>query len=173
MRLWYAPSLLWDPTQFLDTVTDKLEQSWIDISNLFIDHICYRASSRDDYEEKKKILWEWSGQLLVESEIWWRLIATYKLFDPIVYRWRLIEILELPSPKLGSLHPTWREHVEFVVPEALESFYLKHSDRVRFQTKWLSKKRNPDLEIEFESWVACKFHTQTLEKIISEEIVHQ
>ncbi len=169
MRIWYIPNHLWDPTTFLDKLTNNIQQTWIDISKLFIDHICYRTASNEDYEEKKTLLSNWSWELLIESEIWWRLIATYKLFDPIVYKNRLIDVLELPAPKQWVIHPTWREHVEFVIPESLESFYLKHSDKVQFITKWLAKKYNADVEIEFEPWVACKFHTQSLEKVIAKE----
>ena len=169
MRIWYVPNHLGDPTIFLDKLTSYLEKTWIDTSNLFMDHICYRTASNNDYEEKKHIIDQWAWKLLIESTIWWRLIATYKLFDPILYKDRLIDVLELPAPKPGSQHTVGREHVEFVIPETLESFYLKHSDRVNFITKWLAKKHNPDVEIEFEPWVACKFHTQSLENVIAIE----
>lgn len=169
MHIWHISNQLWDPTQFLDELTSNIEKTWIDISNLFLDHICYRTSSNEDYENKKNIISEWWWDLLIESMIWWRLIATYKLFDPIVYKKRIIGILELPAPKPDAKHITGWEHVEFVIPESLESFYLKHSHKVDFIVKWLAKKYNADLEIEFKPWVACKFHTQSLEKVIANE----
>lgn len=170
MLLWHVPTHLWDPTDFLDRLTQHIEKTWIDISKLFLDHICYRTSSHEEYEEKKSIL-ERAWSLLVESEVAWRQIAVYKLSDPIKYKERLIDVLELPAPKENSPHESWREHVEFVLPESLESFYLKHYTKVDFITKWLQKKMNADVEIEFTPWLACKFHNQSLEKVIEWEKV--
>jgi len=131
-----------------------------------LDHICYRVETLAEYTENKeylsKIWW-----LLSETEIWWRLISTYKLHDPIRYQNRKIALIELPSPKQWSNYKTWFEHVEFVIKEGFENFMWKYKD-LSFKTDALRKGINPDVSLSFWS-LAVKFHKNTLEHVIEFE----
>jgi len=39
------------PATFLDNVFSSLDKVGIDVSNFFLDHICYRMESEEAYEE--------------------------------------------------------------------------------------------------------------------------
>ena len=79
---------------------------------LSIDHICYRVESMKDYTRLKTALSAFST-LLIESIVGGRQISTFKLHTPILDG---IDVLELPSPKAGSIYVSGFEHVEFVIP---------------------------------------------------------
>ena len=151
---------------FLDRIFLELLRNEIDVSYFELDHICYRVETQKEYVEGKEQLSElW--ELLIETEIWGRCIATYKLLQPIIYQNRKIYIIELPAPKQRSEYKTWFEHVEFVVDESLEAF-MSDNSQVDFKTKALSKEINPDISLNF--WdISVKFHWDTLENVIKFE----
>lgn len=151
---------------FLDEIFLELLRSEIDVSYFELDHICYRVETQKEYEDGKLKLSK-LGELLSETEIWGRLISTYKLLNPIIYQNRKIYVIELPSPKEGSEYKTWFEHVEFVVDGMLENF-ISQNPQVDFKTKSLSKEINPDVSISF--WeISVKFHENSLEHVIEFE----
>lgn len=113
------------PTTFLDKVFSSLDEAGVDVSNFFLDHICYRVESAEAYEEYKTILANF-GTLLSETAIQGRPIATYKLHDPIVYKDRSIPLLELPSPKPGIPYPRGLEHAEFVIDCSFQEFMAQY-----------------------------------------------
>ncbi len=136
-----------------------------------IDHICYRCISDEQYDSMKDVLSEHS-QLLDESEIWWRRVSIRKLSEPFQTLWWDIPCVELSAPKSNNTHPEWREHIEIVV-EDLEVFYEQYRKLIT-ETKWFTKMRNRDLEIEFPDsrpwWqLAVKFHEKSIEDILLEE----
>ena len=67
-----------------------------------IDHLCYRTSTEDNYLIIKR-LFESFSKLLIESEVNGRLISTFKLEAPIVFREWEIGLIEVPAPKKGKL----------------------------------------------------------------------
>lgn len=153
-------------TMFLSDVFKKIDEKGIDVSDLYLDHICYRVSTHERYQELKKTL-EDHGKLLVESDINGRLISTYKLKDPICFEGREITVLELPSPKVSSEYKEGYEHVEFVIPCSLKEFIFRYPD-ISFSTKGLLKKVNKDIRLSFDS-VSVKFHEISLEEVIEME----
>lgn len=151
-------------TSFLDAIFTSLMSDKIDISNYELDHICYRVSSQKNYEVLKQKLWNF-WELLTENIISWRVIATFKLFEPIIYHERKIYILEIPSPKHGSIYQDWFEHVEFVINESFDDFMNKYS-HINFDIKDINKKINPDIRRKYDD-ISVKFHQNSLEYIVN------
>lgn len=149
---------------FLDKIFLNLYNDQIDISNYELDHICYRVSSQKNYEVLKQKLWSF-WELLTENIISWRVIAIFKLFEPIIYHERKIYILEIPSPKPWSNYEDWFEHVEFVINESFDDFMNKYS-HIHFDTKDLIKNINPDIRRKYGD-ISVKFHQQSLEYVVN------
>lgn len=97
------------------------------------------------------------------------MIATYKLFNPIHYAGRVIDVIELPSPKKGSYYPTGWEHVEFVVKDLLLENMMKKYRTLSWKTSGLNDYRNPTVAIALDDGLSVKFHTKTLQNVIEEE----
>lgn len=110
---------------FLDKIFLNLELSNVDVSSYELDHICYRVSSIENYIIIKKYLYD-KSELLSENIVSWRKIATYKLFEPIKYKNREINLIEIPAPKIWSNYEDWFEHVEFVIDISFEEFINKY-----------------------------------------------
>lgn len=158
--------LLGDPSTFLKLIFENLQIDGFEISDYFLDHICYRTESAEHYNSLKINLLK-ENQLLVESQINGRDISVFKLKIPIDFLGRKIPLLELPAPKAGSIYPKGWEHVEFVINENLDSFLEKNA-RLDFDKKGFSKKTNRDLRRKYEG-ASVKFHEQSLEEVIRNE----
>lgn len=154
------------PEIFLTEVFAFLEAKQIDVSRFNLDHICYRLESQDTYDQVKSEL-EKENLLLVESNINRRPISVFKLSNPYLHEARIIDVLELPSPKEGSAYRTGWEHVEFVVDGSLEEFQQSYPD-VEFDDKGFSKVINRELRLKAEK-LSVKFHENSLEEIIAIE----
>jgi len=154
------------PTTFLDKLFSSLAEVHIDVSTFFLDHICYRVETAEEYERYKNMLADY-GTLLSETMVSGRLISTYKLHEPIVYKDRRIPLLELPSPKPGKHYSKGLEHAEFVIDTSFENFMAMYPE-VQFETKDLKKEINPDIRISFDGY-SVKFHQQSLEEVIKFE----
>jgi predicted metalloenzyme YecM len=152
-----------DPKIFLDKLFSSLENDKIDVSTYELDHICYRVESVIRYEELKKELKE-IAELLSETIVSDRPIASYKLLEPLIYQDRKIFCLELPAPKENNMYKEGYEHAEFVIDINFEKFMQKHSN-INFETKALEKKINPELVRKYSDH-SVKFHHQTLEYVI-------
>ena len=86
---------------FLEQVFLNLDKAGIDTKNYFLDHLCYRTSSQEEYVKKKTELFDY-GELLVEAPVNGRLISTFKFFKPVIYKNNEIPMIEIPSPKQGK-----------------------------------------------------------------------
>ena len=148
---------------FFDRILQLLAQDGIDVSRYELDHVCYRVETEEQYEGLKTQL-HLLGELLTESLIGGRPIATFKLFEPIQYKGRKIWCLELPSPKAGSPYPKGYEHVEFVIDQPFNEFMGRYS-ALPFKTKGMSKEVNPEISREYGD-LAVKFHHHTIEYVI-------
>ena len=151
------------PNEFLTNIFRRLEESGIDVSHYELDHICYRVETWERYLELTQVL-ATKGKLLAETMIGGRPIATFLLEKPFVYKDRIINCLELPSPKDGSPYKEGFEHVEFVIDLPFEEFMEKFP-AINFKTKGMEKAVNPDISIKFPEG-AVKFHHHTLEYVI-------
>ena len=151
---------------FLKKILGHLHDSSFDISNWEIDHLCYRTESNEDYKLAKNYFSSISS-LLIESQVGGRPIATYKLFRPIEYGDYIIDLIEVPAPKLTRASQKGFEHIEIVVDLPFQDLIDRYP-KINFTTKGLAKEINPELEIEFKD-CAVKFHHKSLEQIINIE----
>jgi len=152
-----------NPNPFLSKIFNDLKSNEINISNYFLDHICYRVTSQEKYLSIKSTL-EKENQLLIESKINGRNISVFKLKKPIQFDGRMIPLLELPAPKTGSHYVEGWEHIELVIDESLDSFLEKHS-KLSFDKKGFSKSLNRDIRLKFGK-LSVKFHEKSLEEVI-------
>ncbi len=172
-----AREILGEFEGFTIRLLDQLEKislyKTVPLSELFIDHICYRVSSYKNYTEMKVNLSR-LGYALTETEVNGRPIVCYKLFKPLVIKYQnlsfQIPVIELPAPKPGKVVADGLEHIEIALGyHPLE--IKKQFQNIRWNDSGLSKKINPELEIEFlDLKAAVKFHEKSIEEIISKEI---
>jgi len=156
-------ALLGSPNTFLDKLFQYLSEKKITVSNYELDHICYRVATEERYQILKKALSN-LGELLTESQIGGRAIASIKLNEPLIYKDRKIEVIELPAPKKGSFYKEGFEHVEFVIDVPFADFMAPHP-HLNFVTKDLKKSVNPGITLK-ETDFSVKFHHHTLEYVI-------
>jgi uncharacterized protein len=156
-----------DPVLFLDDIFNQLADIELDVEKYFLDHICYRVASAEEYHHKKAELAP-LGNLLIESMVNGRLIATYKLNSPIVYKNRLIDVIELPSPKPGHAYKSGLEHVEFVTKDPLQKIVDRYP-QYAFEVFGIHKKINADITLKLGEY-CIRFHNHTLEDVIKEEM---
>lgn len=155
--------LLGNPTSFLDYIFPYLSTKGINVANYELDHICYRVETEERYQQLKKELSN-LGELLTESQIGGRAIASIKLDQPIVYKNRKIDVIELPAPKKDSFYKEGFEHVEFVIDVPFDDF-MKVYPHLDFITKDLKKSVNQGVTLK-EMDFSVKFHHHTLEYVI-------
>ncbi len=148
-------SFLGDVQAFLTRIFQHLDQAGLHVEAYELDHICYRVTTGEGYEQKKREL-EPHAKLLTETLINGRLIATYELSEPILFRERRISLIELPQPKAGKLVREGLEHVEFVIDEDFPTF-LRRYPHLAFDTRGMDKPHNPEVELNFAD-VNVKFH---------------
>lgn len=155
-----------DPLPFLRNILGDLKETGIDLSGHFIDHLCYRTTSQENYIEIKNHFEDY-GALLVESEVGGRLIATYKLNNPVTFKCWVVPLIEVPAPKAGKVTIEGYEHIEVVIDSSFEEF-MRNQSHLKFKTKALAKDFNPEIEIILPSG-SVKFHHQSLEEVIKIE----
>ena len=160
-------NLIKEAQGFLDLLFTDIDRAAINLSENDLDHICYRTDSEQSYRDYKK-KFEEIGQLLIESIVGGRLIATYKLFIPIEYNGRKIQIIEVPSPKKGKSVKQGFEHAEFVIKRSFEQFKSSYP-LLDYDEKGLKKKFNKELMIRLEN-TNIKLHHLSLEEVIHIEL---
>lgn len=165
--------LLPDPTSFLDVLLPQLEALCGSLDQLYLDHICYRVATQKEYESVKQARSQ-DAALLGESLVGGRPIATYRLNTPFVYQDRVIDVVEIPSPKPGSPYPTGYEHVEFVtdrpLPEFLDHLLSQNPTLTNYlSTSGLAKEANRDIRLSLPNGHSVKFHELSLAEVILAE----
>jgi 7,8-dihydro-6-hydroxymethylpterin-pyrophosphokinase/predicted metalloenzyme YecM len=159
------------PKPFLEKFFAALPPS---LHHFPVDHVCYRVEKLEDYEKFRDDLLAAGHQLLTESPVGGRPIATFRLLTPIRYGGQAIWLLELPAPKPESPYPAGYEHAEMLTGQSLGTF-----------TKWLlqqtpysiddldhsgmNKKINADLRIRLGEGLSVKFHEMPLDEVIRME----
>lgn len=152
---------------FLEQIFADFQQHQITLAPHWdIDHLCFRVTSEEEYQEFKEHF-ESYGKLLIESMVGGRLISTYKLNKPVQYLNYKIELVELPAPKKGKPTPTGFEHIEVVCDEPFEVLMEKYK-HLTLDTKGLSKELNPELEVVLGER-NLKFHHMSLDAVIEIE----
>jgi predicted metalloenzyme YecM len=155
-------------TQFLDAIFFKIQTHQIELlPHWTIDHLCYRVETIKEYQEYKSLFLK-IAKCLIESEVNGRMIATFKLNQPINFRNYTIDVIEVPAPKKGKIVKTGFEHIEVVCDVPFEEIIEKYP-HLNFDTSGLSKIYNQELEVNLDGQ-ALKFHHQSLEDVIREEL---
>ena len=162
-----------DPTLFLDELFDSLRAHQVAVDQLDLDHLCYRVATIMEYQAIKRARSR-DAILLGESQVGGRPIATYQLQTPFVYQGRVIDVVEIPSPKPGSHYPTGYEHVEFVtdrpLPEFLDHLLSQNPALTNhLSTGGLAKTTNPAIRLTLPNDRSVKFHEQSLAEVILAE----
>lgn len=155
-----------DPHLFLDDLFARLDDIGLEVDNYELDHICYRVETTDEYKIKREELKAF-GELLVESMVNGRLISTFKLREPILFRKRSIYLIELPSPKSAHSYKSGLEHVEFVTKLPLQSIVDRYP-QYAFEVFGIHKKINADITLKLGDY-CIRFHNQNLEEVINLE----
>ncbi|MFV8257176.1 VOC family protein [Bdellovibrio bacteriovorus] len=149
---------------FLQRVFNKLDAQNIQLDkHWFIDHLCYRVSSLENYNSFKTQFASFA-ELLIESDVNGRPIATYKFAEPIRFRDWSIQVVELPAPKPGKVTIEGFEHFEVVADIGFDEIKARYPSAV-FSESGLKKEFNPELEISLDE-LAIKFHPLSLESVI-------
>lgn len=166
--------MLPEPTAFLDRLLAELPGQPGAFDQLLLDHLCYRVATTAEYETLKKALLA-DHELLVESLINGRRIATFRMAEPFRYRGREIDLLELPEPKPGSHYATGWEHAEFVTDRPLADFehWLTGEQGVAaaaIDRTGLTKPINADIRLRLAGGLSVKFHELPLGEVIRLEL---
>jgi len=158
--------ILGSPDTFLDDLLDQVTAQGIGVNGLYMDHICYRVATIEEYDKLRNSLLD-IGKLLSNKSIGGRPISVIELTDAYRYNDRIISIIELPSPKKDSPYLSGYEHVEFVIKESLESF-IERYPQIEFDQKGMKKDLNRDIRLSLNR-CAVKFHEQSLKEVIEIE----
>lgn len=153
--------------KFLVQLFDDLEKNSVKLDpNWDVDHLCYRVDSVALYEACKKDFSQFAD-LLIESDVNGRPIATYKLVHPLQFRNWQIQLVELPAPKKSKPVATGFEHIEVVCDAGFDvlSERFKH---LKLDLGGLQKDFNKEFEISLGAR-NIKFHHLSLESVISLE----
>lgn len=155
--------LIGDYDEFVSKINWGIDEIGIDRADLvMMDHLCYRVDSNRRYAEMFRKLGR-VAELLGETEIKGRLIATFEFDEQLeTCGWR-VPCLELPQPKPHSPHKEGLEHAEFVVP-SLKKFEDKYPD-LPFTHAGMKKKINPELGLK-QAGISVKFHEQPLGAVV-------
>lgn len=159
--------IITDPQVYLENLFAKIEKIGLNVDDCYLDHICYRVATETEYQTKKVELLD-HGTLLIESMVNGRMISTYKLHSPIHFNNRIIDVLELPAPKMGTSYKSGLEHVEFVTKGPLKDIVDRYPT-LKFEVFGIDKKINADITLKFDG-ECIRFHNQTLEDVIAEEL---
>jgi len=159
-----------DPSLFLHHLFTTLQTNGLDVEGLELDHLCYRVATVERYARCKELFAQ-HGTLLAESLIAGRPIATFRLHQGFQFRGRMIDVVELPSPKPGSAYPEGYEHAEFVVDEDLLTF-TQRFPKLGWKLDNLRKTTNPDVRLRYPD-LSVKFHRQSLADVIAQELLDQ
>lgn len=154
--------------QFLEKIYSKIQTNHIELlPHWIIDHLCYRVETIEEYQDYKNLFLQ-IAKCLVESEVNGRMIATFKLNRPIRFKSYVIDVIEVPAPKKGKLVNTGFEHIEVVCDISFEEI-MKQYPSLIFDTSGMTKTYNKELEVNLDGH-SLKFHHQSLEDVIREEI---
>ncbi len=153
-----------DCNAFLGQILKEIVAEGFDLADFVqMDHMCYRVSSLDGYELKKR---EFANvaRLLGESQVNGRPIAVFRLNAPIYFdRWR-IDTVELPVPKPDVLTKEGLEHVEFVIFDDKEVFLEKYAGKA-FKMQSADRGINPEIGFQLPTY-NVKFHLLSLPTVV-------
>jgi hypothetical protein len=152
---------------FLDEFLKRLGEAGIDISDLEIDHVAYKAETTEEYERLKPEFLN-IGKQVHENMVRERKVGIFELNTPIKYKEYLIPAVELIAPRPDEIiKPGW-EHAEIVLKNGYEDFMGKYPD-----LNWDTSVMNSDLfsmiKLKLGDDMQAKFHLMPILQIIQKE----
>lgn len=152
--------IIGDYPTFLDDILARVEAAKFEMSDFTqLDHMCYRTTSMENYQDKKAQLAA-VGRLLTETMINERPISTFRLREPVLHgRWR-IDAIELPAPKQGSEYTEGLEHIELVLYDDIPTFLEKYEGKP-FELQAADRGINPEVGLKLGEYTV-KFHLLSL-----------
>lgn len=156
--------IIGDYPSFLKLILTEIRDAGFDLSDFVqMDHMCYRVSSLEHYDLKKRDLAR-VGSLLGEAQVNGRPIAVFRLHRPVfIDNWR-IDTVELPAPKAGKEPKEGLEHVEMVLFDDKETFLKKYADK-SFDLKSADRGINPEIAFRLPTYTV-KFHLLNLPTVV-------
>lgn len=152
---------------FLNHLFIDLKQKEINIPGHWdVDHLCYRTEFFSRYQELKDHFSEFAN-LLIESDVNGRPIATYQLHRPVRFREWLIDVVELPAPKASKTTKEGFEHIEIVCDVPFSELENKYR-HLPLKLDGLKKDFNQEFEIHLGTR-NLKFHHLSLKSVINLE----
>lgn len=156
--------IIGDYEAFLTDILGRVKAEGFDLKDFVqIDHMCYRAVSLENYESKKAELLG-VAELLGETMVNGRPIATFRLNNPVIFKeWR-IDAVELPAPKENDTHKERLEHIEFVIFDDMQKF-LKKYNKHPFNLQSVDRGINPEVGLKLGD-CSVKFHLLNLPTVV-------
>lgn len=153
-----------DYSEFLEDILGRVTAEGFSLSDFVqIDHMCYRTTSIDNYNKKKRELTD-VAKLLGETTVNNRPISTFRLHDPVIHPpWR-IDAIELPAPKTDNQHHEGLEHIEFVLYDDFSTFLDKYSGKP-FEMRASDRGINPEIGLRLGE-LSVKFHLVSLPTVL-------
>lgn len=157
-------TIVGDHQAFLKNITTEIAEAGFDFADFAqMDHMCYRVSSYEAYEQKKQEL-QAAATLLGETQVNGRPISTFRLKQPVRYKQWRVDAIELPAPKEGTSPREGLEHVEFVLFDDLQDFLHKHDDK-QFVMDAADRGINPEVGYKLPNY-GVKFHLLNLTTVV-------
>lgn len=157
-------TVIGDYNSFLEQIVGEIAAAGFDLADFVqMDHMCYRVASLEQYETTKQALAEF-GQLLGETQVNDRPIATFRLHEPVRYKQWRIDAVELPAPKASVPTKEGLEHVELVLYDDKETFLKKYSHK-EFNMQAADRGINPEIGFKLPTYTV-KFHLLNLPTVV-------
>lgn len=150
---------------FLQHILENVATADFDFGDFSqLDHICYRTSSIESYQQKKSEL-QTVGDLVGEATVNDRPIAVFRLREPLLFEsWR-IDCIELPAPRPDRETKEGLQHIEFVLYDSKEAFLTKYADK-QFDLVSADRGINPEISYHFDDGSTVKFHLLNLPTVV-------
>mmetsp|Transcript_16822 Transcript_16822/g.33574 ORF Transcript_16822/g.33574 Transcript_16822/m.33574 type:complete len:204 (-) Transcript_16822:41-652(-) len=183
-------SILGSVPAFIDACHAELTRCGFDAPSLGceMDHVCYRTETTAEYRAVLDALVPAAGEVLVESMIGGRPIATVRLHRPVSHGGYSVSCVEVPCPKEGSPYRSGLEHAEIVVGSmddgvegnARVRAFVEECERLglgfKFKTGAMNKEVNADVShafaLEDGRRATIKFHARPLYEVVEWEKEH-
>ncbi len=160
-------SLCDSPKPLLQATANHLQKVFPHLSPRICDHICYRVTNMERYNDLKNSL-QTFAVLKNESLVNGRPICIFQLKQPITFSGITTGCIELPAPKIKSSYTEGWEHAEIVIPTTLEEFMLKYPE-ISFDLGAFYKDINREITVTTPQGFRIKFHEQSILKVIELE----
>ncbi|MFA5895134.1 MAG: VOC family protein [Candidatus Shapirobacteria bacterium] len=160
--------LIGDYKKFLDLVFLNLVDSRIDVSSFEIDHIAYRATSLQSYNDistRLSKLMDRANQKVIRN----RNVDMYLFKEPLEYRDNKIKYLEIMAPAEGDKFKEGLEHAEFFLKKLDLHDFIKKHNQFEWNTNSIDREIGADVGLLFENGANAKFKNQSMAEIIEEE----